>query len=931
MPSFIRRLIWLTQRRRREAELREELQFHLEAEAEERREEGVAHEQARWAAMRELGNVTLLEENLRAMWICTFWEQVVQDVRYALRMMRKNPAFTVLAVLLLALGIGANTAIYSFLDALLVRSLPVAEPQSLAVLNWHLSGKKDLEHSVVHGESGYFYHDDKYGTTTPIFPYPAFELIRKSSDVFSCLFAYYPAGKLTIQLQGQAEVVSAEYVSGDYFRGLGLSPAAGRLIIDDDDRVGGPAVAVLSYAFAHRRFRDVSAAAGQGVMINNLPFTVIGVAPRGFFGVDPSKAPDFYLPLHADLIFGPRPDDKRYLAENYYWIEMMGRLRPGITMARAQTALAPVFEHWVATTATTDQERQNLPEFLLRDGNAGLNTLRRNYSQPFFILGAMVGLILAIACANIANLLLARATARKRELAVRLSLGAGPGRVIRQLLTESLLLASIGGAAGILFAIWVVRALTLLFAGGNDPFTLHAELNWHVLAAAAALTMMTGLLFGLAPALEATRVEVLPALKETRGSERRAGVLLRFGLGRMLVVSQIAISLLLLVAAGLFVRTLSNLRSLEMGFNRENVLLFNLNAWQAGHRNPEAIVFFNDLQKRFAALPGVRSATLADASLIGNGAWGWPVVPLGQRPPDKAPTGHGSGAPATATHVLATGSAFFSTMQIPVLLGREFDERDHVGSPPAAIVNEAWLKINLPDRNPIGHHIVSFAFGGMKPQEMEIVGVARNSRYDDVSREFPAIVYLPFTQNLYPRADDITFFLRTTGDPLASANMVREVVHQADARIPVTNLSTQALQIDGEMSREILFARLSTAFALLALTIACIGLYGTMSYAVARRTGEIGIRMALGAQRGAVVWMILREVLILAAAGLAISVPVALGTSKFVASFLFRMTPNDPRALAVAVVTLLSAALLSGYLPARKASRVDPIVALRHE
>jgi predicted permease len=930
MRTFIRKLLWLAQRRRKEADLREELQFHLEEDAEERQEDGLPLEQARWAARRELGNVTLLEEHVRSVWTWTFWEQVIQDLRYALRMMRKNPVFTVVAVLLLALGIGANTAIYSFLDALLVRSLPVADPQSLAVLNWHVGNRKSVDNSVVHGASGYYDDDPKYGTTTGMFPYPAFELLR-TSDVFSVLFAYYPAGKMTIISQGQAEVASAEFVSGDYFRGLGIVPAAGRLIIGDDDRIGGPDVVVLSYAYAQRRFGDPTAAAGQPVTINNVPFTVIGVAPRGFFGVDPSKAPAFYLPLHTDLLFSTHVDDGGYLKNNYYWVRMMGRLRPGVTLAQAQVALAPLFEQWVASTATTDLERQNLPEFLLKEGAGGIDKLRRNYSPPFFILGAMVGLILAVACANIANLLLARATARRRELAVRLSLGAGRWRVIRQLLTESLLLAALGGTAGILVAVWGIRALTRLFAGGRDSFTLHAELNWHMLGAAAALTMLTGLLFGLAPALAATRVDVMPVLKETRTGERRPSVLARFGMGRMLVVSQIAISLLLLVAAGLFVRTLSNLQSLEMGFNRENILLFRLNAWQAGHRGPETVTFFNDLQRRFAALPGVRSATLADSALIGSGAWGWPVVPLGQPEPEKAPSGHGSGFDRAATHVLAAGDRFFTTMQIPLLLGREFDERDHLGSPSVAIVNEAWVKTNLTGQNPIGQRVVSYWWKKAKPQEMEIVGVARNTRYDDISGNFPAIVYMPFAQNLYPSVEDTAFFLRTTGDPLAYAKMVRDIVHQADARIPVTNLSTQALQIEGEMSQEILFARLSTGFAILALVIACVGLYGTMSYGVARRTGEIGIRMALGAQRGNVVWMVLREVLILATGGLAIGVPVALGTSKLVEDLLFGIKPNDPRSLAVAVMTLLSAALLAGYLPARRASRIDPIVALRHE
>jgi macrolide transport system ATP-binding/permease protein len=936
MRSFIRKLMWLTQRRRKDAELRQELQFHLEEEAEERREEGVSREQANWAARRELGNVTLLEENIRAVWISTFWVQLLQDLRYAVRMMRKNPAFTILATLVLALGIGANTAIYSFMDALLLRSLPVADPRSLAVLNWHVAGSRSVEVPVVHSASGYYYDDPKTGKTTSMFPYPAFELLRQSDMVFSVLFAYRRANKLNVMTQGQAEVVSGEYVSGDYFRGLGLVPAAGRLVMSDDDRVGAPAVAVLSYGFARARFGDAARAAGQPVMINNVPFTAIGVAPPGFFGVDPAKAPDVYLPMHTDSLVdfdrdpSPTPGG-RYLNEHYYWIEMMGRLRPGVTMAQAQAAVGPVFEQWVAATAATDEERKYLPQFLLKEGAGGVDKLRRENSRSFYILLAMVGLILGIACANIANLLLARATARRREMAVRLSLGAGRWRVIRQLLTESLLLASGGGIAGILFAVWGIRVLTLLFAGGDEHFTLHAELNWHVLAAAAALTMITGLLFGLAPALEATRVDVISALKETRTGERRPRMRLGFSLSRMLVVSQIAISLLLLVAAGLFARTLSNKQSLAMGFHRENVLLFNLNARQAGHSDPEIISFFGDLQKRFAALPGVRGATVANSPLIGDGAWGWPVVPFGQPRPEQAPSGHGSGFGATATHVLATGPGFFTTMQIPLLAGREFDERDRQGSSPVAIVNEAWVKANLEGENPLGQHVVSFGPVRMRPQEMEIIGVARNARYDDVTGDFPSIVYMPFEQNLNVPVAEMTFFLRTAGDPLAYASTIREIVHKADARIPVTNLSTQAAQIDGEMSQEILFARLCSGFAILALAIACVGLYGTMSYTVARRTGEIGIRMALGAQRGTVVWMILREVVILAAVGLAISVPTALGTSTFVESFLFGIQPNDPRSLATAVLILLTAALVAGYVPARKASRIDPMTALRQE
>jgi predicted permease len=933
MISFFRKLAWLTRRRSKEDRLALELQFHLEEEIEERQASGMSSQDALWAARRELGNLGAVQEQTRAMWSWTLLEQLGQDLRYAARTMRRNPAFTILAALSLALGIGANTAIYSFMDALLMRSLPVADPGSLVVLKWRIAAKKSVDDSVLHNISGQIGDDPKTGSTSAVFPFPAFEALRKSNGALSVLFAYRPARKLNVVVQGQAEVTSGEYVSGDYFRGLGIMPAAGRVIVGDDDRAGAPGAVMLSYGFAQRRFGDAAGAAGRPVLIDNTPFTVIGVAPPGFFGVDPSKAPDLYLPLHADLLLdperGPGPVD-RYLDEHFYWTEMMGRLRPGVSIAQARTGLASAFDAWVGSTATNERERKNLPEFLLQEGAAGLDNLRQTYAEPLCILLAMVGLILTIACANIANLLLARAAARRREMAVRLSMGAGRWRVIRQLLTESLLLALMGGAAGILFAACGIKFLTNVLAAGTETFTLHAELNAGVLAATLLLSVLTGLLFGLAPALQATRLDPMPALKANRTGGPRSAARLGFTLGRLLVVSQMAICLLLLVGAGLFVRTLSNLQSLDVGFQRENILLFKVNARQAGHRDPEILSFYSDLEKRLAAIPGVRSASMANSPPIGDGAWGWPVLPLGKERPEKAPSGHGSGFSRAATHVLGTGPGFFSTMRIPLLAGREFDERDRLGALPVAIVNEAWVKANLEGRNPVGQRVTSFGLR-MKPQEMEVIGMARNAKYDDLTGDFPAVVYLPFEQNLDVPNDEMTFFLRIAGNPLGYAGAVREIVHQADARIPVVGLRTLAAQIDREMVPETLFARLCTAFAMLALAIACVGLYAATSYAVAQRTGEIGIRMALGAQRGTVVRMVLRDVLALAVLGLAIGLPAALGASKLLASLLFGVKPGDPRALAAAVAVLFSASLVAGYLPARRASRIDPMTAVRHE
>jgi predicted permease len=913
MNTFFRKLSWLSARRRKEAELEEEVRFHLEEDTDERQSAGAAAGDARQAARRELGNTTLLREDARATWGWTFWEQLLRDVRYALRAIRANPTFSAMAILSLALGIGANTAIFSFMDSILVRSLPVSHPQSLALLNWR----------VQHGRNSLLYRGSG-SDGHAIFPYPAYELFQKStSAVFADVFAYYPADTVNLMVQGQAVLADGEYVSGEYFRTLGVAPAAGRLIVTDDDRAGAPAVAVLSYGFSQKHFADSAQAVGQTVRINGVPFTVAGVAPPEFFGVDPAGSPDFYLPLHSNFLLESKAGPPESLAEQYldpynYWIEVMGRLRPGVSLRQAQSTLAPLFYQWANGTARSDKERSNLPQLVVRQGTNGLSTLRRAYSKPLYVLLGMVGLILAIACANIASLLLARSAARRREIAVRLSIGGTRWRIIRQLLTESLVLSSLGGIAGVLFAIWGMRFITLLLANGQEDFTLRAELNWHVLAVAAALSIVTGILFGLAPALESTRPGVMPALKRVRAAEAHSRS--RVSLGRILLAGQIAISLLMLVAAGLFVRTLSNLQAIQLGFNRENILLFELNARQAGHNDPEIVSWYSDLQKRFSAIPGVRAASLSHMPLVGHGSWFSAVTPAGKQP-----------KPGELTHILQVGQGYLTTMQIPLLAGRDIDERDRPGSPRVAIVNETWAKSHFGDENPMGRRIAFEEENPSLRQEIEIVGVARDARYGGhLTEAFQPVVYLPFTQPHFP-VQKMTFALRTTGNPSAHATTIRDLVRQADPRVPVADIRTQAADVDRVMNQEIIFARLGSGFALLALLIACVGLYGAMSYTVARRTGEIGIRMALGAPRGSVVWMVLREVLALAVAGLAIGVPACLLASKLVKSFLFGLEPNDSLAISVAVATLLAASLAAGYAPALRASRIEPTVALRHE
>ncbi len=910
---LIRRVRYWMKRAGRSEALSEEIELHLAEKAAELEADGMTAESARAEARRRFGNVGLKREESREIWMTRFLSELGQDVRYGFRSMLASKAFSALAILLLALGIGANTAIYSFMESILLRSLPVSDPESLVVLNWRSRPPQNVNKQwvhVMHGLQGLAWPGDKGEMMLGIFPYGAFETLREDDPVFSTLFGYCNGLKHNLAVRGQATTTGTEFVTGEYFRGLAVLPAAGRLIGSEDDRPGAAPAAVISFAISQNRFGGPENAIGQSILVDNVSFTVIGVTPPEFFGVDPAAAPDLYLPLHTNLLVDRARAARMYPDGNFYWLEMMGRLKPGVSMAQAQAALAPRFHQWVATTASSDGERAKLPALILNPGAAGLGGLRRQYSKPLYVLLAMVGLILAVACANIANLLLARAAARSREMAVRLSLGAGRFRIVRQLLTESVLLASFGGAFGVLFAIWGVRALTLLLSKGQENFTLHAELNWHVLAVTAALSAICGVSFGLAPAIQSTRPDVMPTLNSGRGggSRRRAQ--------HVLVVAQIAISFVLLVAAGLFVRTLNKLHSVQLGYARENILLFSLNAHQAGHREPEISTFYANLRKRFESIPGVSSATVSQSSIIDAPRTGQPIAGAMEIGP----------VTIEGARVMATGPSFLTTMQIPVLAGREIDDRDQPDSKPVAVISERLARTYFKNENPVGRRITL----ADDKRDLEVVGVSANLRYGGLKNEEESAmtVFVPVSQ--FP-SDRVTYALRTAGDPLRFVQSVHEIVREADSRIPVTNVATQAAQIDRTISREITFAKLCTGFAALALLMACVGLYGTMSYNVERQIGEIGIRMALGAQRGSVVWMILRRVLVLTAVGLAISLPAALIASRLVKSFLFATQPNDPRTLAVAAVVLLSTAILAGYAPARRASRIDPLAALRQE
>jgi predicted permease len=913
MKELMRRLRFLFHRAEFERDLEEEMRHHLALRAEE---QGSAE-----AARRRFGNVTLLKEQSRAMWTWTSCEQFVQDIHYGLRAMAANPIFTAMAALSLALGIGANTAIYSFVDAILLRSLPVQHPEQLVVVQWRARSRP----AVIHGQSGAASRRDASGMTSRNYPFPAFQFLRANQDALSDLFAYATASEINLVAEGQAEIADVELVSGGFYRGLGVPSAAGRLITDDDDRAGTAPVAVLNYRYWERRFAANPGVIGQSILVNNTPVTVIGVSAPGFFGVNPEANPEVYLPLHSAPLLTAKPADeekRRFFDGNYYWVGLMGRLRSGVGIGHAQASLAGTFHQFVDSTASTAKEKTNLPALWLQQGAGGLDSLRHLYSKPLYILMAMVGLILCIACANIANLLLSRSTARRREIAVRLSLGAGRMRVVRQLLTESALLSLAGGILGIFVALWGIRSITWLLADGRGDFTLHASLNWPVLGFTLLLSLVTGLVCGLAPAILATKVDLTPALKEARagagrGPDRRT--VFGVGFSQVLVASQIALSLLLVVAAGLFGRTLSNLQAVELGFNKENLLLFDLNARQAGYKNAALAQFYADLLDNFRRLPGVRSAALSQYTLA-IGSWNEMAVTI-----PGAPTAANTKA---GTCYIPVDPAFLPTMQIPILMGRGLEQRD-MTSPRVAVVTEQFVTRFFSGENPLGRRI---GLGGSeKPADIEIVGVAKTTHYSSVKEtEAPPVVYVPYTQNV-SSLERAHFELRTDANPLALVNSVRRTVHQANASVPVSEVTTQAARIDQTFSQERTFAWLCACFAALALAIACVGLYGTMSYAVARRTNEIGIRMALGAERRGIISMVLREVFALGAAGLAIGLAGVWATSRFLQSFLFGVRHNDPWSIAASVLVLLGVAFLAGYIPAWRASRIDPMTALRHE
>jgi predicted permease len=904
---------------RRQKDLDNEIQSHLEMAVRDRVDRGESLQHASDAARRELGNAGLIKEVTRDQWGWRWLEDLVQDLRYAARVLHGSPGFTCVAVLSLALGIGANTAIFTLLDAVMLKMLPVRNPQELVLLRW----------SIPLGWDGRLWYDgsswqEKDKEVAFSFPYPAFEELRARNEVFSSLFAFKELGShMNVVVDGEAGLAHGYMATADIFTTLDLHPAAGRLFVEGDDRPGAPLVCVISHGFWKRRFGADPGIAGKRITIAGEPFRIAGVAPLGFSGLETGDFVDFWVPLSIQPLIAPSIERKvsLFTSPDRWWVMVMGRLKPGVSTKQAMPGLNAIFQPIAAQGISTPSHPPVLPSIGFGPPGRGFDPVRWRFSQPLFTLMGFVGLVLLIACANVANLLLARAASRQKEIGVRLSLGASRGRLIRQLLTESLLLACMGGALGYGLAYLGSSLLLTLISPASNPVTLNLSPDLYVLGFTAAACLVTGLLFGLAPAWRATRTDLAPALRQGTQTSGAAG--LHLGWGKTLVVFQVALSLVLLFGAGLFVRTLRNLRRLDPGFDTENVLLFGLNPTKSGY--PEAALngFYSRVQQRIAALPGVVSATASWHMLLGDGSRGLTLAVPGYTPRTREDT---------SVHVLPVGPNFFATMKIPLLRGRDLGERDVERSPKVAVVNEAFAKHYLAGRDPMGQH---FTLGGEEDKaDVEIVGVVRDAQYESLREATPPTVCQPLRQ-----ASDIPYMyfeVRTAmKNPLALVPTVRQAVASIDPNIPLFGVRTQAEQIDELLLQERFFAKLTSFFGLLALLLACIGLYGILSYAVARRTREIGIRMALGALPADVRRMVLRETLLLVLAGVVIGVPASLVGARLapslISNLLFGLRANDASTIVAATAFLGAFAGLAGFLPARRATRVDPIVALRYE
>ena len=833
---------------------------------------------------------------------------MLHDLRYGLRILLKKPGFTLIAVLSLALGIGANTAIFSLLDAVLLRTLPVHQPEKLVLFG----NGKDQGVTIGFPDS-----------STDLFSYPFYRKVEQRSDLFSGV-----AGLMSItwtvhgfvNASSAIEKMQVQLVTGSYFPVLSVNATLGRVLTQADDQIpGGHPVAVVSYAWWQRRLGADRSAIGKTVTIDNIPYTIVGVAPKEFFGTTVGTAPDLWVPLAMEKQLPPMHFDGR-TDDGFQELNLIARLRDDVSAEQASAATNLLFKQWlggVESKLPIEKKQQNIQnaKIELTPASRGLSSLREQFSLSLKVLMGVVALVLLIASANVANLLLAHGAARSREFAVRMAVGAGRLRLVRQLFTESALLALLGGLAGVALAWWGSRLLLIMASDGPDALPVDITPNLRILGFTIGVSALCAIVFGIAPALRASRTEPNTSLKAGKNSP---STLLRNPLGKTFVVAQVALSLLLLIGAGLFVRTLINLQSIPSGFNQENALLMQVDTSATGYKpdDPKLPLLLSEVEQKVKGVPGVQAASFA-FTIFNQGFW----TSTAHSAEDNIQEGQ-----SRTLRNNIVGPDFFAAMGIPLVQGRGFGPQDIKNSQKVAVVSESMARTFFPAGAPVGKR---FGLGRPgTPEDIEVIGVVKDAKYGTLKEEFRPMAFYSYSQ----RPDVLgNFVVRFSGPASTIVPQIRQAITQTNNNLPIDDVVSLSEHIGRSLVQQKLVARLATFFGLLALLLASVGLYGVMSYGVARRTNEIGIRMALGARGRSVLWLVLREALVLVVIGLVVGLIAALAVTKTAESLLYELKPNDPLTIALATLFLAAVAVLAGYLPARRAARVDPIVALREE
>ncbi len=909
MRSWLRAM-W--RRNNLESEMEAELAGHIELLTADLMRAGHSRAEAARRARIALGPALVHKEGMRASLGLRWFDELSADIRYGLRILAKSPGFTFIAASSLALAIGANTTIFAIGKQLLYERLKVSHPEQLRMLRWNGDG-----HEAVPGMWGDFDRTADSGTTSSVFSYPIYQQLRDHNEKLQDLLAFKETG-MNATIRGNAQRVNAAMVSGNFYSALGVRPQLGRVLQPSDDTASGSGtVAVISDELWQKQFGRSPSVLGQTVTLNQAVLTIVGVNPRGFTGAkNVQQSPDLFVPISMQPIIDPRGKTSLLTDSSLWWVNIVGRTKTGVKDSEAQASLDVQLQAAIRAT-TPVAAGQTMPRLALVDGSRGLAFSDRMFRKPLFVLSGFTAFVVLLACANIANLLLARGAQRQREMSVRLAMGAGRARILRQLLTESLMLAAIGGAGG-LFVGYIGRStLPKLMTNvweRNEGASFIASFDWGVFAFTVAVTLITGVIFGLAPAWLAARSEVSSSLKETAKSTSRR----RKGLtGKSIVAFQIALSTLLVVGAGLFLRTLIELNSVDVGFNADNLVLFEISPPASRYPGPKDVKLHQQLEKLIAALPGVERVAPGSIPYIANNMSNADFLPEGPTPDPKM---------NRAEDENNVGNDFFPTLRIPIVAGRGFGPQDTSTSSKVGVINQSLARKRFPNTNPIGKR---FKADSDTSDWIQIVGICADTRYLDLRSDSPPQFFMPYAQQT--GVGTLVYQVRTHVAPSALFPELRRVVQSVDRDLPIIDYRTQREQINATMEMERAFAALTAGFGVLALALACVGIYGIMAYSVAQRTNEIGIRLALGAQPRQVQSMILRESTWLTGVGIVAGVGTALGLTRLVKSMLYGVTPNDPVTLIVGMGLLLGVALLATWIPARRAAGVQPMEALRHE